>query len=74
MLADLRLNQLAEVSLEPFMRPLLIRGSQDWRAMFAIGLIPALGLALATLRLPESPSWLIHHSGRRAASSACSFA
>ena len=38
---------------------LVFAGSHDWRAMFAIGLIPALALAIGTLFLPESPSWLL---------------
>src|SRR4051794_14269340 len=33
-------------------------GSGDWRAMFWVGAIPAIALALASLRLPESPAWL----------------
>jgi sugar porter (SP) family MFS transporter len=59
----LTLNQLLITVglLVSYVVDLAFAGSQDWRAMFAIGLIPALGLALATLRLPESPSWLIHH-------------
>lgn len=40
-------------------------GSHDWRAMFAIGLIPSLGLGVGMLFLPESPRWLIAH-GREA--------
>jgi sugar porter (SP) family MFS transporter len=31
----------------------------NWRAMFAIGLIPAILLAIGTWILPESPRWLI---------------
>ena len=40
-------------------------GSGDWRAMFWIGAIPSVALALATLRLPESPAWLVRQ-GRTA--------
>jgi SP family galactose:H+ symporter-like MFS transporter len=36
-------------------------GAQDWRAMFAVGLIPSLALVLGSLRLPETPAWLMHH-------------
>jgi SP family galactose:H+ symporter-like MFS transporter len=33
--------------------------SEDWRAMFWIGAIPAVLLGLGCLRLPESPAWQI---------------
>lgn len=33
--------------------------SHNWRAMFAIGVIPALGLGIGMLFLPESPRWLL---------------
>ena len=36
-------------------------GSENWRAMFLVGLIPSLGLVLGSLRLPESPAWLVNH-------------
>jgi MFS transporter, SP family, galactose:H+ symporter len=36
-------------------------GSENWRAMFALGLIPSLALVLGSLRLPESPAWLLNH-------------
>jgi MFS transporter, SP family, galactose:H+ symporter len=36
-------------------------GSENWRAMFAIGLIPAVGLVIGSFRLPESPAWLMNH-------------
>jgi SP family galactose:H+ symporter-like MFS transporter len=35
-------------------------GSEDWRAMFAVGLIPSLALVLGSRRLPESPAWLLN--------------
>jgi SP family galactose:H+ symporter-like MFS transporter len=37
---------------------LLFAGSGSWRAMFAIGFIPAAGLLVAMLRSPETPAWL----------------
>ncbi|GAA2065391.1 sugar porter family MFS transporter [Streptomyces albiaxialis] len=41
---------------------LAFAGSEMWRAMFAVGAIPALVLVAATLWvLPESPQWLIAH-------------
>ncbi|HKP88402.1 MAG TPA: sugar porter family MFS transporter [Thermoleophilaceae bacterium] len=40
-------------------------GSENWRAMFAVGLIPSLALVLGSLRLPESPAWLLNR-GREA--------
>jgi sugar porter (SP) family MFS transporter len=36
-------------------------GSENWRAMFLVGLIPSVGLVLGSLRLPESPAWLVNH-------------
>jgi MFS transporter, SP family, galactose:H+ symporter len=36
-------------------------GSENWRAMFAVGLIPSLALVVGSLRLPESPAWLLNH-------------
>ena len=35
--------------------------SEDWRAMFAVGLIPSLALVVGSLRLPETPAWLLNH-------------
>jgi sugar porter (SP) family MFS transporter len=35
--------------------------SQDWRAMFAVGIAPAVALGTGMLFLPESPRWLITH-------------
>lgn len=32
--------------------------SADWRAMFAVGLVPSLAMLLGTLAIPESPEWL----------------
>ncbi len=33
-------------------------GPVNWRWMFGLGVLPALGLLLATVALPESPRWL----------------
>ena len=38
---------------------LIFAQSENWRAMFAIGIIPAMILALGIWLLPESPRWLI---------------
>ena len=58
----LTLNQLLIVVglLVSYLVDLAFAGSHDWRAMFAVGLIPTLCLAVGTLRLPESPSWLMN--------------
>ncbi|MER7722617.1 sugar porter family MFS transporter [Streptomyces sp. NPDC096323] len=41
---------------------LLFASSEAWRAMFAVGVIPAVLMVAATLWfLPESPQWLIAH-------------
>jgi MFS transporter, SP family, galactose:H+ symporter len=37
---------------------LIFAGAQSWRAMFAIGMLPAIGLGVGMLRSPESPAWL----------------
>jgi SP family galactose:H+ symporter-like MFS transporter len=42
-------------------------GSADWRAMFAVGLVPSVAMLLGTLAIPESPEWL---RGRAATGSA----
>ncbi|MBP0457641.1 sugar porter family MFS transporter [Streptomyces montanisoli] len=39
--------------------------SHNWRAMFAIGVVPAVALGVGMLFLPESPRWLISR-GREA--------
>jgi sugar porter (SP) family MFS transporter len=37
---------------------LVFAGAESWRAMFAIGMLPAAALAVGMLRSPESPAWL----------------
>ena len=39
-------------------------GNEDWRAMFAVGLIPAAVLGIGMLALPDTPRWLLSR-GRR---------
>ncbi|MFC7220747.1 sugar porter family MFS transporter [Streptomyces polyrhachis] len=58
----LTLNQLLITIgiLVAYMVNLIFSPSEDWRAMFACGAIPALVLVVASLwLLPESPQWLI---------------
>jgi SP family galactose:H+ symporter-like MFS transporter len=57
----LTLNQLLITVglLSAYLVNVVFSSSEDWRAMFWVGAIPAVALALATLRLPESPAWLI---------------
>lgn len=59
----LTLNQLLIVIglLSSYLVNLIFSGSGDWRAMFWIGAIPSVLLALISLRLPESPAWLYAH-------------
>ena len=59
----LTLNQLLIVIglLVSYLVDLAFSGSGDWRAMFAVGLIPTIALVMGTFRLPESPSWLMNH-------------
>src|SRR3954471_8089495 len=56
----LTLNQLLITIglLAAYLVNAVFSGSGDWRAMFCVGAIPAVALALASLRLPESPAWL----------------
>ncbi|MBT2441079.1 MFS transporter [Streptomyces sp. ISL-36] len=42
---------------------LAFAGSADWRAMFAVGLIPSVAMLLGTLFIPESPEWLRRRAG-----------
>lgn len=37
---------------------LVFAGSESWRALFAIGLLPAAALLVGMLRSPETPAWL----------------
>jgi SP family galactose:H+ symporter-like MFS transporter len=57
----LTLNQLLITVglLAAYIVNMIFSGSEDWRAMFWIGAIPSAALALGSLRLPESPAWLI---------------
>ncbi|MGW3132016.1 MFS transporter [Streptomyces sp. NPDC001123] len=41
-------------------------GSADWRAMFAVGLVPSVAMLLGTLAIPESPEWLRGRTAARA--------
>lgn len=38
-----------------------LAGAEAWRAMFGVGLVPAVLLFLAVLWLPESPTWLVRN-------------
>ena len=60
----LTLNQLLITVglLVAYIVNLVLSSSEDWRAMFWIGAIPAVLLALGCLRLPESPAWQIANS------------
>jgi sugar porter (SP) family MFS transporter len=57
----LTLNQLLITIglLAAYVVNLVFSSSEDWRAMFWIGAIPAALLAFGCLRLPESPAWQI---------------
>jgi SP family galactose:H+ symporter-like MFS transporter len=48
---------------------LIFAGSGSWRAMFAVGLVPAALLLVGMLRAPESPLWLARHKRAAAAQS-----
>ena len=41
-------------------------GSDDWRWMLGAEVVPALAYLAATFAIPESPRWLLLHSGREA--------
>ncbi len=57
----LTLNQLMQNvgMLTAYVVNLVFSSGGDWRWMFGVGVIPAILLALAAVRLPESPAWLI---------------
>jgi SP family galactose:H+ symporter-like MFS transporter len=57
----LTLNQLLITVglLAAYVVNLVFAGSQNWRAMFWVGAVPALALAAGVLRIPESPAWLL---------------
>jgi SP family galactose:H+ symporter-like MFS transporter len=57
----LTLNQLLITVglLAAYLVNLVFAGSEDWRAMFWVGAVPALALALGMLWVPESPAWLL---------------
>lgn len=57
----LTLNQLLQTvgMLVAYVVNLIFSGSENWRAMFWVGAVPAALLAVIALRLPESPSWLV---------------
>jgi MFS transporter, SP family, galactose:H+ symporter len=59
----LSLNQLLIVIglLFSYIVDLVFASSEDWRAMFWVGVIPSVALILASLRLPESFLWQFHH-------------
>ncbi|MFI0372634.1 sugar porter family MFS transporter [Actinomadura sp. 1N219] len=66
----LTLNQLMITLgiLVAYMVNLAFAGSGNWRAMIAVGAIPALVMvASAIWVLPESPEWLLSHGQRRKA-------
>jgi len=67
----LTLNQLMITvgALVSYLVDLAFAGSHDWRAMFAIGLIPSLALAIGCRWLPESPSWLMNRGDEKQARS-----
>jgi MFS transporter, SP family, galactose:H+ symporter len=54
------LNQLMVTSgiLVGYLVDLALSGSGSWRAMFAVGMLPALVLFVGMLQAPESPVWL----------------
>lgn len=57
----LTLNQLLQTvgMLVAYVVNLIFAANQDWRAMFWVGAVPAVVLALIAMRLPESPVWLV---------------
>lgn len=57
----LTLNQLMQTvgMLVAYVVNLAFSASGDWRAMFWVGVVPAVLLVVVARRLPESPAWLI---------------
>ncbi|MDX6698601.1 MAG: hypothetical protein QOE65_1998 [Solirubrobacteraceae bacterium] len=55
------INQLMLVTgiLVAYLVDYAFAGAADWRAMFAVGLIPAVLLGVGMLFLPETPRWLV---------------
>ena len=58
----LTLNQLMQTvgMLVAYVVNLIFAANANWRAMFWVGAVPAVLLALIAMRLPESPTWLIN--------------
>ncbi|NJC71270.1 sugar porter family MFS transporter [Planosporangium thailandense] len=57
----LTLNQLLITVglLVSYLVDMAFSGSENWRAMFGVGAVPAIALAIGCLWLPESPTWLV---------------
>ncbi|APU22655.1 sugar porter family MFS transporter [Actinoalloteichus sp. GBA129-24] len=57
----LSLNQVMITTgiLTSYLVDLAFSSTENWRAMFGTGLVPAVALVLAAILLPESPQWLI---------------
>lgn len=57
------LNQLAITSgiVVAYLVDFLFAGTQDWRAMFGLAVIPAAMLLVGMLLMPRSPRWLMGH-------------
>ena len=68
----LSLNQLLITIglLVSYIVDLVFSGSEDWRAMFWVGVIPSAALVFVSLRVPESFSWQFHHGKVKEAKSA----
>jgi sugar porter (SP) family MFS transporter len=55
------LNQLMIVTgiVTAYLVDYALASSGEWRWMFAVGILPALGLGIGMLFLPETPRWLV---------------